>query len=228
MNKITPEKRNKLFNILSLAVNAENVIATSLIGLLFFLFGGEGNMDAVGAEAFQYFTVDSNILIGFFCLLTIPFNIKALKTGELRIPDWLRNAKVAGTTAVTLTLVVALGFLGPVRGFASVLIGYKFFMHVLSPLLAIASLLVFENKGPYKFGIVTWAFIPTTLYGILYLIMVVIVGEENGGWPDHYMFNSNGLWLLAFILLEAVTFGFGALLWFLRKKINEELTNSKN
>lgn len=212
------EIRNKVFNYLSFAANVENVLATSLIGLAFWLFGGEGNMDAVGAEAFQYFTVDSNILVGVFCLITVFYNIKGFKTGKLSVPVWLRKAKICGTTAVSLTLAVALCFLGPIRGFASVLVGYKFFMHVLSPTLAILALVWFENDGEYKFREVFWGLIPTIVYGTMYFIMVVLIGEEKGGWVDHYMFNQNGLWFVAIIAVLSATIGFGTLLWLLRKK----------
>ena len=61
---------------------------------------------------------------------------------------------------------------------------------------------------------ITWkqspaAIITTMIYGILYFIMVVLIGKENGGWNDHYMFNANGTWYLSFIVMQILAYLIG-------------------
>ena len=48
------------------------------------------------------------------------------------------------------------------------------------------------------------ALIPVLLYAAVYIIMVVVIGEENGGWNDFYGFATRvPLWVSALVILPS-------------------------
>jgi hypothetical protein len=54
--------------------------------------------------------------------------------------------------------------------------------------------------------------IPIAIYAIVYLISAIIIGQDNGGWRDHYHFNEFIPWYYVFVIIFAVAFGIANLL----------------
>ena len=127
-----------------------------------------------------------------------------------------------------MTVVV---FLSPVvevmgYGYFSLFRNENFFLHFLSPVLAIVSFVCFERIENFKFTETLYGVIPTVLYSFLYLPMVVFVGEENGGWPDFYMLTLGGrMWVIpiSFIVMYGATFGFAVAERALQKAVAKKL-----
>lgn len=197
-----------LFNILSLICNAIIFLSTLVSLVIFFVKGGEGNMKVSRFRCFVYFTVDSNVLAMLVSGIVMIFNIKGLASGgALALPYWAVVLKLVASTAVMLTFVVTATLLAPFakEGYFSLFKGTSFFMHFLTPVLAALSFILFEAGTKVGYIMILPSLIPTVIYGIVYFIMVLIIGEEKGGWKDFYGFNKGGRWYLSAPLILTMT-----------------------
>ncbi len=141
-------------------------------------------------NAFRFFTVQSNVLCAASALFMILFPVS----------EWVYNLKIIGTSAVTVTMMTVLLFLGPVIGYQYMYKGVDLFMHLLTPLMALVSLCVFERRG-ISFAQVFIGMIPVALYAPLYLYKILFA-PEGKRWEDFYGFNSGGKWKTAYILMH--------------------------
>lgn len=144
---------------------------------------------------FRYFTVLSNLLCGAASLAVVI----AWCFGEL--PLWVQMLKFTGTAAVTVTMLTVLCVLGPIsHEWKELLSGLEFVLHLVCPILAIVSLLVFERPDAPAW-LIAIGVVPVILYAVLYWYKVIRVPEERK-WPDFYGFNRNGKWpLMAALML---------------------------
>ncbi len=175
---------------LSSIINLIIIIITAILVVGFFREDGRWN-PAKGKKAFRYFTTQSNVLCAVSAFAICLFPDK----------DWAYYLKVMGTAAVTVTMLTVLFFLGRIYGYIALLKGSDLFMHLITPLLAIVSLCVFERRG---IGLLA-AFvgiIPVALYAHLYLYNVVFAPQEKR-WEDFYSFNKDGKWPIAYSLMVA-------------------------
>ena len=163
--------------------------------LLIYIGRTEGKEKLI--PAFRFFTCLSNIL----CSLTALVTAVSLAAGDL--PEWVRILKYIGTAGVAVTMVTVFVYLAPVVGKDWVKVLVKgvsnFFMHVLTPLLALFTFCVLERR-PMTFGQALWGLLPVALYGPLYLYKTILAPEAKR-WPDFYTFNKNGKWPLSFLFM---------------------------
>ena len=153
---------------------------------------------------FRYFTIQSNVFCAFSSLLLCIFPASRIV--------WI--LKYIGTAAVSVTLLTVLVFLGPKMGYKLLLTGIDFFMHLLTPLLAIISFSFLERRG-MSFCISLTGMLPVILYGFLYLYKILLA-PEGKKWDDFYGFNQGGKWPAAFLLMTAGTFCVCTVLRFLQ------------
>lgn len=146
------------------------------------------NFDHMGLRTFAMFTVNSNILCGATMMLALPYALDALRTHVFRLPKWVVVMVFTGVTAVALTFLVSLCILAPVKGFDLIFSGSRFFLHGVCPVLAVIAFCFFISERHLGFWETFIPLIPVFIYGCLYFIMVVLIGEENGGWNDFYGF----------------------------------------
>lgn len=189
----------------AMAANGIIFLCTAVCLLNFFTVGGDGNMTTTGSRCFRFYTVDSNCLAALAGLGLILWGFRALKTGT-PMPRWLRILRFAGTCTVMITFLVVAVFLGPLMGYGAMLAGDNLFMHLTNPLLALISLLFWENspEGALSRGDCLLSLLPTAAYGGLYYTRVLLQGPEHGGWPDFYGFNMGGRWYLSILLILAL------------------------
>lgn len=203
------EKRKKIFNVLSLIFNLAIVISTIYAVVTFYIGTGMGNMKVQGSECFVFFTVDSNILMAVISAIMLVFNFKRIKDIKSAVPQWMHILKFIGTTAVTLTFLTVVAFLGPTMGYDIMFEGSCLYMHLTTPLLAIIAFCIFEAQGKLSAKQALFGVIPTIVYGAVYFTMVILVGAENGGWKDFYGFNSGileGRWYISIIAMPVATY----------------------
>ena len=203
--------KTKLLGFLSLVFNVSIFIIT-VIAVLQLYFAIDGGNMTTGRQAFRYFTVLSNMLVGLCSLLFIPFNLFAISIGEDHTPYVLRGLKFSATIAVTLTMVTALAFLSILYGFKPMIAGSNLYMHLITPLLAIITFVLFENKRPLSFAASFWCLVPVVFYAIVYFSCVVIVPV----WPDFYGFTFGyRLWAIpiSFVVMLSVTYLFGFIIF---------------
>lgn len=196
-----------LFNILSLISNAVVLILTAYSVISFFIKGGDANMKVRDEKCFEYFTVDSNVLVSIASAVMIVFNIMSFSKGGFDAPVWALVFKLVGSTAVGLTFLVVCTMLAPFsdKGYFSLFEGAGFFMHLISPVLAMLSFVLFEGGTKIGYINILFALIPTVIYAVVYFIMVMIVGEEKGGWNDFYGFNKGGKWYITAPVIIGMT-----------------------
>lgn len=185
------------------------------------------DFDNMGIRTFCMFTVNSNILAAVSSFAIIPYAIDGIRKKEYSLPNWVVIFMMTGTTAVTLTFLVSLFILSPVKGFVLIFTGSRFFLHGLCPILNILAFCVFVTSHKIKIKESFLSLIPVAIYAIVYFIMVVVITEANGGWDDFYGFATRiPVWISATVILP-LTFGIATLirLWhnhsFAKRRKNE-------
>ena len=186
---------SKSKTIVSLIMNALIVICTAAIVVSYFT-GKPGVLIRNGCESFKFFTTDSNILSAIAALIVLIFDIRILIGKDKEIPQWAVMAKYIGTTSVMLTFATVMLFLGPMFGYYFVLKDTAFYMHFVGPLLALLSFWLFETSYIIPKRFIHLAAIPMAIYGVVYVIEVLVIGEFDG-WDDFYGFNTGGRWYLS-------------------------------
>ena len=170
------------------------------------------NFDHMGIRTFCMFTVNSNILAAVTMMLCLPYTIDGLRTGNYHLPNWIVDLMLAGVTGVTLTFLVSLFVLAPAKGFILIFSGSRFFLHGVCPVLAFVAFCFFISDHRIKLLESLWSLIPVLIYAVIYLTMVVVIGEERGGWDDFYGFATRlPLWL-PIVLIMPLTYGITTLI----------------
>ena len=165
------------------------------------------NFDQMGLKTFHMFTVNSNILAALTQSMVIPYTIDGLRKNNYHLPNWVVVLNLVGVTAVGLTFLVSLCLLAPVKGFVLIFTGSRFFLHGLCPILAILSFCFFISDHRITLKESFWAPLPALIYGVLYFVMVVVLGENHGGWRDFYGFATRMPMWLPILLILPLTFG---------------------
>ena len=195
-------------SILSILANAAICAVTFWILIRAFRKDGRWSLSK-GLPTFRYFTALSNAL----CALASLGVCVAQCAGGLPFAVWLW--KYIGTAAVTVTLLTVLLFLGPsMGGYKPLLSGASLFLHLICPLLAIASF-SFLEKRQMSFALAMTGMLPVVLYGAVYWYRV-IAAPEGERWPDFYGFNKGGRWPVTFTGMMIGGFLVCVLLWVLQ------------
>ncbi len=170
------------------------------------------NFDHMGIRTFCMFTVDSNILASLSMLLCIPYTIDGLRSRYYHLPDWIVVMMHISVTAVALTFLVSLFILAPVKGFVLIFTGSRFFLHGVCPVLSIVTFCCLINSHLIRLTESPFSLIPVFIYAMVYLVMVVFVGEAHGGWNDFYGFATRIPVWISLLAILPITFGIATLL----------------
>ena len=154
----------------------------------------------------RYFTAQSNL----FCALS------CLALAVCRLCDAAPNAvlvlKFVATAAVGVTFLTVMCFLGPVvYDYKTMLSGADLWLHLVCPVLAIVSLLIWD-KPDAGFWIVLLGALPVPLYGAFYFSHVILAPEEKR-WKDFYGFNRGGKWYLSTVVMLLAALAISFALW---------------
>ncbi len=146
------------------------------------------NFDHMGIRTFCMFTVNSNILAAVSMFLCLPYTIDGLRTNNYHLPKWVVMLVFTGVTAVSLTFLVSLIILSPVKGFVLIFSGSRLFLHGICPVMAVVAFRYFISDYRIGLGESLISVIPVMIYAIIYTVMVLVIGQEKGGWEDFYGF----------------------------------------
>ncbi len=194
--------RERMIALFSIAVNL--VVAVAVIWAVFTRFpttGGDAKKMLDSAKTFRFFTTDSNLLSALSCLCILPFVIKIAVTGEGSIPLWVQIFKYVGTCSVTLTFLTVVVFLGPTQGYGAMFSGANLWLHLICPLLCMISYLLTDCPTKTDWKTTFFGMLPVVIYGAVYIVAVLLIGESNGGWEDFYGFNRGGKWFVSLPLM---------------------------
>ncbi len=203
------------------------VLIATIIMLTGFQFMGEDLvLTATKIEAFKFFTVDSNVLMGITAIIFALYEHKYIKNKE-KIPTFMYVLKLVSTTAVVLTFLTTTFYLAPFvpSGFFSMFINSNLFFHFIIPLLSLVTFMFFENTNVIKFKYTFLGIIPTFLYAIFYLINVLlhIENDKVSYTYDWYGFAQGGtntiVFTFSFMLI--ITYVICAIIWLFNKKISK-------
>ena len=186
----------------SLVINYMIVIFTIIATIIMFtgfkfMNGKEPVLETTTFGVFRFFTVDSNILMGIVAYLFLRKEKKLLSGKITDIPVKYYVLKLIGTTAVTLTFIVVFAYLSRIvdGGIMPLLMNSNLFFHLIIPLLSILTFTVFEKTNKLKFKYTFFGMLPTIIYGIYYVINLLIHLENGKVLPkyDWYWFVQSGL-----------------------------------
>ena len=177
------------------------VLAVAVFGSwLSMVFGSRnGNFAATGLRSLKYFTVLSNLLVGF----ASAYYVYAYKTRK--ITHTLLRLKYVAMIGVMVTFLVVLVFLGPLLGYPMMYVGANLWMHLLIPLLALWEFLFLEQEE-YNGTDTLYTLIPLLLYGVGYLSNIIMNGTGVHHSNDWYHFFSWGIPVGILILCVIVGF----------------------
>ncbi len=204
------------------------IFLATLSVVISYYCGNTGSFNIQPHLRYCLFTTDSNIFCALTSLIAAAAEGRILAGKADRIPLWAVALKLAGTVSVMLTFCVVAFFLGPMDNFFSWMFGgTSVYMHTLGPILAFVSLTFFENGTIIPKKLIPLGAISVLIYGIVYITMVVFVGEDKGGWPDFYKFNMGGLWYISFGAILLVTLGLAAMIRLIYNRRTRKLCGSK-
>lgn len=199
------------------------VVSTAAITISYFFYSNNPLVET-GVDSFKFFTTDSNILAALSSLVLIPYEVQILKGKRESLPRGAVLFKFVGMTSVMLTFVTVITLLLPQYGAVFLLLGTSFYMHLAGPIAALVTFLFLETDVKIRLPEAFLALIPSVLYGSVYLVEVVIIGEKNGGWMDFYTFNRGGYWYITMFVILIATY----LMALLARFIHNSMVKSKN
>lgn len=199
---------------LTLLFSAAVVICTCVGVVMNLTTLQDENFDHMGIETFCMFTVNSNIFMGVAMFLTLPYTIDGLRNGYFRLPDWLVRLLFVATTALSLTFLVSLCILAPVKGFVLIFTGSRFFLHGLCPILAIITFCFVLKDLRLRFAATFLSLIPVFIYACLYYTLVAVVGR----WDDFYGFLTRIPAWVSIACFLPLTFGIATVLRILHNR----------
>ena len=181
-------------------------------------------LSSTNAKAFKYFTVDSNVFAGIISLVMIIVQLLINKgKGRLnKVPKLLHLLKLAATTGVTLTMLVTAFFLAPFQyDFFSLFMDANLFLHLVIPLVCIATFVFFEPADISTAQTFAGA-VPMLIYAIFYSTNIIL-HLQNGQTShdyDWYGFLDGGVNTIWFVgpLMLAVTWAMALLIQTANKK----------
>ncbi len=169
----------------------------------------EGYVLFANVGAFRYFTIDSNLFCGIAALCEA---VQVLRRPEGDAPEWTSVFLLAGVSAVTVTLLTVLCFLGPVFGYGSMFRGEEFFMHLFSPLFAILAWVTVLRPSMRVRRMHSWmGMLPLTAYSVWYIGNILCNGVRGN---DLYgLARWGSAWYFpVFLLMNLIALGVSLLL----------------
>ena len=198
-------------------------------------FYGSGSLLQNGFGSLRYFTMLSNLFVGF---VAIAWLITAGKAGKAidaakegkaeKASDAVKEGeagrriellKYVSAASVGLTFATVLFFLGPIYGYSEMFGGANFVMHFVTPVAAMTEI-IFLTDTPFTRKDNLMVIIPPLLYGIGYLANILINGiGEFPDTNDWYFFFAwgYGIGAVIYFVLMLVTWLIGFLMRKLRR-----------
>ena len=203
---------HKFFNswinkVISLILNTFLAVSSITLVVLGSAFGYKSTAHKFGSPDPTYlrmFTILSNGLNGFICLVVVVMTILYFKKDK-PYPRWLKILFNCGLTSVMLTFLTVLCFLGPVHvskggNFMFMYNGIDYLLfHMINPLITLVSYLFFFKGEKLNWKHLLFTMIPMGIYTIIYTSCVL-----THAWPDFYGFTFGGKYYLTAIVIPVM------------------------
>lgn len=210
--------KNIITSIITLFIGISTVVVACLYIFQKLEPGTPASATAAGFYFFQYYTSDSNDLVGISSFVICAFAIKNILQKRDEMPLLLILLYAIFVTGTTVTFLTTALFLGPSAAmngsyYFIMFEGKLFFLHFLNPVLAIITLVFFINHHPLTWKHAIHCMATVVIYSFVYSPLVL-----TGVWKDFYGFTFGGKFGLAtitFFVMWGVGLGTGFLLVFL-------------
>ena len=162
-------------------------------------------------ELFEYFTTITNTITTLGAGMLFPFAVEGFRRKNFSCPRWATMFFYSGTICSTLTMLFAtliISQLDPVMAFG----GYNLYLHVICPFLTISTFFLVESDSAYSRRDSILCTMPVVIYSVLYLIEVIHIGAERGGWEDLYHLTRLAPPVLTIALVDLLAFGLAELI----------------
>jgi len=218
-------KRQKVSLILNI-INVALVLFAALASTFDFNFMQLDNVLVENDSLFQFYTFDSNLLMGIVSLIYVTYLILLINKKIEKMPKVVEILKLVSTTAVGVTFFTVVLILAPFTNvpFYLFFTNSNLIFHLIVPVISMVSLIVFEDMH-LKFVESLYSLSTVIVYGIYYTINVFVhmVDGKVDIKYDWYGFAQNGMVgiIISIIAILSLTFGISTLLYFVNKKINE-------
>ena len=180
----------------------------------------------VGLKSFRMFTILANMLMGITSAMCIPFAVDGIRYENYHLPRWVVNLMYLGTNGVALTFLIAVTILSPATSYYRMMLySNNILFHTICPIMAIILFLFINTDHTISLKASILSVLPVVIYGLVYLVMVFVIGEERGGWRDHYQIGDIIAKVplpLVFICLCLICFGISTLLRIVHNKIHKK------
>ena len=167
-------------------------LCAGLLTLMLGFYGiiaGVNKMDVVvgknGFLSFIYFTMIANTLAIVSAAFTIPFAVEGIRKKRFTLPKWIALMHYSAAVSVTVTLFCAICFISRVSPYDA-FGGSNIVTHIFCPVLILISFFQTEHGFIYTVKHQLLGMTTLCLYMIASFVEVIVIGEENGGWPDIY------------------------------------------
>ena len=214
---------------ISIAINILIFILTTIASIIMFtgfkfMHGKDIVLESTKLGMFRFFTVDSNLFMGIISLI---FAIKGIEILNKKIDDIPKKyyiLKLMATSAVGLTFTVVFTYLGPIskHGITSLLMNSNLFFHLIIPILSILVFVLFERNNKLKFKDSFYGIIPTLLYGVYYLLNILIHMRNGNVSPkyDWYWFVQRGVSTAVIVvpIIFLISYIISLIIWKLNKE----------
>jgi hypothetical protein len=194
-------------------------LAAAAFGSWIVLFiSSSGTLMHNGINSLKYFTVLSNLLEGIASIVWLVSSGKENEGDRCgKASRFAEMLKYVAAAAVGLTCVTVLVFLGPLYGYPAMFAGASLFLHLLTPVAAIAEI-IFLSDYKYTRRDNRFVILSPLIYGVFYLGNNLINGiGEYPDTNDWYLFLAWGypVGMIIFAVIFVVTW----LLGFMMRKL---------
>ena len=201
------QKTHALHSWISLIFSALIVFLVFVSVIINLLADPTEIVEEVGTKTFRMFTVLSNMFVGVSVAMTIPFAVDGIRDKNYHLPRWIVVLNFSSVICISLTFFIALTVLSFRAGFGEMMLdGSNLFLHTIVPILSIILFVFVNNSHTIKFKTTFVAMLPMAAYSVAYLIMAIFIGEEGGGWRDHYRFEDLMPWYYILVIMLLLTF----------------------
>lgn len=199
-------KNNKRF-IVSFILNIITFLLV-LTGTIVMASVRSEELAANNLSVFKYFTFQSNIFMGCVAIVYAYYQFLIIKKKRDKIPHVLTIFNLVATSAVALTFVIVVAFLGPGYGYDKMYKNANLFFHLLVPVVAMINFIIFTKNEKYSFVQTLYTIVPSFLYGTVYFIVVASQNAYGDINIDFYFFGKDGPLVGAFNFLAVMSIAY--------------------
>ena len=208
------------------------VVIASIMSIASLWPNASRTLDGNGFENIKYYTWQSNLFAGITCLLYFVFGLLLISKKINKIPFTIYLLKFVGLVALMVTFLTVALIFEPILIFNKssyhMYSNSNMFFHLIVPVINLLSFIFLEEQPKYKFRFSLLTTSSTLIYGLYYLINVLVHLNSDltvDRKYDWYGYASNGIafYPVSFIVTYGIAIGSALLCNFLSQLVQKKL-----